>query len=149
MANSYLMQNMIVFTDANDTEYSNLNSMIEQFYVSESYGLDLTWKFLNHKIFENTISFGFEYDINSIDANIFGVSRKMREIYFNPNCLIKIIRKQGIGWIKSIIYDLNVYLKSEIEKSRDCLVSIYLHASRDIVLSTNHFAEDHDFLSFH
>ena len=156
MTSSYMFKNMISFSDPIKIRSDfKLNSNIKSLTISYSYQVDLDSRFINRNIFANTSEFLFNYQLNSIDANVFKFSKfslkKLRSIYLNPLNFIELVRKQGIEWIKNINWDLNVNMtnQTDLDENENRLVFFFFLFDRDYVLSTSkHFAYDKDFCLF-
>ena len=76
LTSSYMFKNMISFSDPIKIRSDfKLNSNIISLIISYGYQVDLDSRFINRNIFANTSEFLFNYQLNSIDANVFKFSK--------------------------------------------------------------------------
>lgn len=127
LVKSYYKRNVIKY---HKTDRS-IDAQIENFELQDFYGLDLNVELINRDIFNNTTKFLFDGVINSIETDLFKSFRNLKSVKFNPVYLLEIVRKQGIGWIKSINRDLKVNLSdsksvtSNMGKSIEIKFTVY------------------------
>lgn len=116
--------------------------------ITNCYGLDIDYRFLNTKIFANTTYFTIFCQLNSIQIDVFKQLVNLRVIIFDSVNLIKLIRKQGIEWIKNINSNLSVdiSMREDLRKNRFFIFQIFFLNSRDFLLnSKSHYFYEEDF----
>lgn len=155
LVKSYYMKNVIMFSNYSNTSSSpSLNSFITHLEIDQGYGIDLDSKLLNPEIFARTNYFTFTSHINLIEEDVFRPFT-FEGIYFYSDNFIQLVRRQGIGWTKSINSNIRVDLSNltaelVVEKYPHRSVRVGLIATRDNFLGfEQHPIKDADFCLFH
>lgn len=78
------------------------------------YNLDSDANLVHYEIFESTKEFIFDGVINSIQSDLFKPFKQLKSIKCNPYYLLKVVRKQGIEWVKNINLDVKVNLSDSM-----------------------------------
>lgn len=149
LVDSYYFKNTLAFD--NQTTHILINSTISALFVSKSYGLNIDSRFLNSYVFAKTQLFRFLCRLNSIQTDVFKPFSELRQIVFDSDSLIQLIRKQGIEWIRNINSDVNVNLKvvRAVNSNKNRIVRIVIEPNLNYLLNDNsQYAYDEDFCLF-
>lgn len=153
VANSYHMKNQLTFSHPNNLPLTaDLNTLILNFIIEESYNIDLETKLMHPGIFLRMVYFTMNGHFNSIETELFKNFKQLKFIYFYVDPFRQVIRKQGIEWINYINSHIDVdYMnRGEIIYHREDFVNVILTNSREFYSDRqNHFFYDKDFCLFH
>lgn len=125
MIKSFYFESMLTFGKSCS---SNLDSEILSLRLDRIYGIDLDSRLLNPDVFASIKTLELEGHINSIRTDVFKSLRNLNWLSFCATHFVRVIRAQGIEWIRSINSDLNVDILNETammqHKNRAVLVEI-------------------------
>lgn len=151
VANSFYAKNMLTFANPVGNTTTALNSSILYLDVQNIYGVDIDSSFLNAQIFARIKGLSLFGHLNSIDHDVFKPFRDLRQIAFENVHLIRLIRKQGIRWIRNINSDLHQdpTNQTEIDLHADKIFTILLFPNREFWIDKhNHYFDNEDFCLF-
>lgn len=93
-----------------------LKSQIGKFVLESSWNLNLDSQFLNAKIFENLVEVNLKgANMKTIQNELFIYFKYLRRIYFEYDTFFKLVKRQGIEWVKSINAGLDIDLDNETQ----------------------------------
>lgn len=102
--NTYIKSNILKIT--NSSYNAAWNTEITTLAI-DGYNIHLTRSILNPNVFKNVNIMKLK-NIFSIQTEIFRPFNQLRRIFFIYEDFEKLVRRQGIDWIKSINWDVNV-----------------------------------------
>lgn len=153
LINSFYLKSIVTFCDAKNQSRGvlPLNSTILDLQIEKIYAIDVDSRLLNPRVFARVQSISFLGHVSLIQVGVFAPFRQLRLVTFEAYCLIRVIRKQGIGWIKAINSHLNVNLtnQTDVDSHLEFSFRIKCKGNREFWSeNTNHYFYDKDFCLF-
>lgn len=148
IANSFFMKNSIKFIDPEHIHTPNSRTLISQVRLERAYGIDIDSSLLKPNVFSLCYVLEFFGDFNSIENHVFRTFVWLRKIELHSDSILKLIKRQGIEWIRSIHASRRVDLSKIAHSSLDenNFTRVYFGPERD---QMNAFlANDADFCLF-
>ena len=145
---SYYKSNLVRFT-----KYSfklTLNSNISMLEIVESYEIDLNYEIMNENIFEMTVFLIIDGELRSIQSDLFKSFKRLKHLYIKPSNFLRIVRSQGIDWIRGLNSDLDLDLdnSTELKHLISRIVTIVTNKRNNYIRDKLKFEDDVDFCLF-
>lgn len=118
MANSFYRKSVISFSGPRGPiDDSDLNSNISTVVFESSYDIDFDSSLLNPIIFAKMKYLKIHCHFRSIETNVFHLFKKAKYLSFDQKSLVRVIRKQGIEWIKRINTHIHIDYSRPLNES--------------------------------